>query len=352
MPPRASLSQPSAPRPTVRFSMTDSLAPWLHRHRVSLVVSTYQAGKLLLLSSPDGARVSILDRTIPSCMGLAVVGGDTLWVAARGRLLRFSDGGPHGRHDRRFLPRVTYYTSDIDAHDVAVDDEGPLVVATAYNALVRVDERHSFKPWWRPSFIGESGPGDRCHLNGLAVHQGRAVAATLASPSVAIEGWRAGRHSGGQVVSVPDGEVLADGLCMPHSPRVHRGEVWVLDSGRGGLVRVKDGACTTVTQLPGFTRGLAFVGDHAIVGLSGPRTMGRTDDLPFARRLAREGRSAQCGLDILDLDAQRIVASFRIEGSLIQELYDVVVLPDSVNPTLVGFRGEDRFTAVDLGPEP
>jgi Domain of unknown function (DUF4915) len=49
---------------------------------------------------------------------------------------------------------------------------------------------------------------------------------------------------------------------MPHSPRIHGGRVWLLDSGTGRLVQVdiQRGSVETVLELPGYTRGLAFCG--------------------------------------------------------------------------------------------
>ena len=57
---------------------------------------------------------------------------------------------------------------------------------------------------------------------------------------------------------------------MPHSPRWHGGRIRVLDSGNGGVsvADARTGQLTTVTELPGFTRGLDFCGRYAFVGLS------------------------------------------------------------------------------------
>ncbi|MBY8825092.1 TIGR03032 family protein [Sphingomonas colocasiae] len=52
---------------------------------------------------------------------------------------------------------------------------------------------------------------------------------------------------------------------------------------------------------PGFARGLAFVGDHAVIGLSLPRENRTFAGLPLQDALARRRAEARCGLAIVDL---------------------------------------------------
>ena len=58
---------------------------------------------------------------------------------------------------------------------------------------------------------------------------------TAISASDTIDGWRDRRAEGGIVMDVQSGEIICRGLSMPHSPRVHAGELWVLNSGTGEL---------------------------------------------------------------------------------------------------------------------
>jgi uncharacterized protein (TIGR03032 family) len=123
---------------------------------------------------------------------------------------------------------------------------------------------------------------------------------------------------------VPTAEVVAQGLSMPHSPRWHGGRLWLLESGRGSLatVDVATGAVQTVAELPGFTRGLAFLGDLAFVGLSQIRESSTFGDLPVTRRLSER----QCGVWMVDLRSGEIAGFLRFED-LVQEIFDVAVLP-------------------------
>jgi hypothetical protein len=102
---------------------------------------------------------------------------------------------------------------------------------------------------------------------------GKARYVTAVSASDVTDGWRDRRRDGGVVVDVQTNEIVATGLSMPHSPRVYRGKLWLLNAGTGyfGSIDLASGKFEPLTFRPGFLRGMAFAGDYAIVGLSGPR---------------------------------------------------------------------------------
>jgi ribosomal protein S18 acetylase RimI-like enzyme len=225
---------------------------------------------------------------------------------------------------------------------VAVEDDGRVLFAnTLFSCLARLSERHSFEPVWRPPFVSALAPEDRCHLNGLAMDGGRPRFVTAVAPTDVAGGWRQHRADGGVVVDVETGEVVATGLSMPHSPRLHRGELWALSSGRGeiGRVDLATGRFEPVAFCPGYLRGLAFVGDAALVGLSKPRDK-TFHGLPLDARLAAEGEEARCGLRVVDLASGRVLHSLDVEG-LVVELYDVAVVPGAVRPMALGFRSDE-----------
>ena len=139
-------------------------------------------------------------------------------------------------YDACFMPRTQNVTGQLDAHDVGVDADGRILfVNTRYNCLATVSERHSFEEVWRPSFITELVDEDRCHLNGLAMRDGKPAFVTAVSKSNTIDGWRDRRADGGVVIDVESGAIVCEGLSMPHSPRWHDGKLWVLNSGTGDL---------------------------------------------------------------------------------------------------------------------
>ncbi len=220
---------------------------WLAEQRVSLAFTTYQTGKLFFvgLSAPD--RLSIFERTFNRAMGLWS-DGQTMWLASAFQLWRFenalaADEQDDG-YDRLYVPRVGYTTGDIDVHDVAVDADGRVqFISTLFNCLATVSEEHNFTPLWRPPFIGKLAAEDRCHMNGLALRDGKPRYVTACSQSDVVDGWRDCRSDGGCVVDIDSGEIIATGLAMPHSPRWYRDRLWVLNSGRGqfGYVDLQSG---------------------------------------------------------------------------------------------------------------
>src|SRR6202162_2983413 len=109
---------------------------------------------------------------------------------------------------------------------------------------------------------------------------------------------------------------------MPHSPRAHKDHLWILNSGTGflGTVDVGNGTFTPLTFCPGYLRGLAFIGDYAVVGLSRPRQDKTFAGLALDDELAKRGAEARCGLQVIDLRNGDIVHWIRVEG-MVQELY-------------------------------
>ena len=87
-------------------------------------------------------------------------------------------------------------------------------------------------------------------------------------------------------------------------------------------------------------RGLAFVGDFAVVGLSKPRHNKTFTGLPLDEALSAKDAEARCGLQVIDLRTGDIVHWLRIEG-IIEELYDVGILPEVQRPMALGFKTDE-----------
>jgi uncharacterized protein (TIGR03032 family) len=253
--------------------------------------------------------------------------------------------------DFAYIPRVGYTTGHIDVHDVAVDAAGRVIfVSTMFGCLATFSERASFQPLWRPPFLSALVPEDRCHLNGLAMREGRPAFVTVVSRSDVADGWRDKRHDGGCVLEVPSGEVVCAGLSMPHSPRWHAGRLWVLNSGTGefGQVDLASSRFVPVAFCPGYLRGLVFQGDYAIVTLSKPRHAS-FEGLALDERLRQKDAEPQCGLQIIDLKTGGIAHFLRLDGTLVTELYDAAVLQGVRQPMAVGFKTDEieRLLLVD-----
>ncbi len=348
--------QPAAPQEAFALTTSRGFPDWLAGTGSSLAFTTYQAGKLFFIGMKEPGRIAIFERTFARCMGLAATSdARTLALATHYQIYRFDNVIPPGQsggpNDAIFAPRVSWFTGDVDAHDVSFDAEGRIVfVNTLFSCLATVSDDHSFKPLWKPPFISKLAPEDRCHMNGMAMENGRPRFVTMVSRSDVADGWRDRRTDGGQVMDVNTDEVVVDGLSMPHSPRLHDGKLWLLNSGAGELGFVEDGKFHPVAFCPGYARGLTFIGRFAIVGLSMARENRTFQGLPLDAALASRDATARCGLLVIDTVSGDTVEWVRIEG-VVKELFDVVALPGVRNPSAVGLLGDDirRVISIDEG---
>src|SRR5688500_1565437 len=216
---------PERPAPVAfNYVQSETFAPLLRQLGVSLLVTTYQANKLLAVRA-QGGGLSILVRTFERPMGLAA-DAHRIALGTRDQVWQFRNAPdiasrvePAGAHDACFLPRASHVTGDIGVHEIAWGDgeQGSelWLVNTRFSCLCTLHADYSFVPRWRPPFITAMAAEDRCHLNGLAMLDGRPSCVTALGRTDTAGGWRAGKARGGCVMSVPHGEVIVDGLCMP-----------------------------------------------------------------------------------------------------------------------------------------
>lgn len=320
----------------------------------ALAFTTYQAGKLFLIGTRDDGRLSVFERSFPRCMGLGVDSTDpgVFHMSSLYQMWRFRNfleaGQTHQDYDAVYVPVLGHTTGDIDVHDIYSRGGPPVFVATRFNCLATTGEDCSFQPLWKPPFIDRIAAEDRCHLNGMAMKPrpkgGLPAYVTAVSQSNVADGWRQHRRDGGIVLDVATGEVVADSLSMPHSPRLHKGKLYLIQSGTGefGRIDLKSGTFEPLCFLQGFARGIAFLGDHAIIGVSKPRE-GTFEGLALTDRLQSEGVSAKCGLMVVNLKTGDIEHSIEFAG-LVEELYDIAVLSGTRRPMALGFKtNEIRF---------
>jgi uncharacterized protein (TIGR03032 family) len=331
------------------------LTGWLHASGCALAVTTYQIGKLFLIGAPAPDRLSVAERTFERCLGVAV-GDGGLVLASRHAITRFQNVVPAGGvlegHDGVFVPQVSWFTGDVFAHDVGMLRSGlPIFVNTMFSCLAVPDERSSFRSVWQPPFISALRPEDRCHLNGLAMDGGAPRFVTATAPTNEAAAWRDKRTGHGCVIDVASNEVVAAGLTMPHSPRVHEGRLFLCNAGTGevGEVELGSGRFTAIAACPGFARGLAVVGDHAVVGLSLPRENKTFSGLPLDDRLTAAGEAAVCAIQVVNLITGATDHWLRL-GGIVRELYDVVALPGLRAPMAVGFAQQQINRLVTRGP--
>ncbi len=337
-------------KPKVDYSMSGGLVGRMARMNLSIAFSSYQSGILYMLGRSPKGGAHLHQSGQPKPMGLSYDGKGHLCLTGAFQVMRYENVlAPHERinhvFDACFVPRTMHMTGQLDAHDVGVDATGTsLFVNTRFNCIAAPDQKHSFREVWRPPFITELVDEDRCHLNGLALENGEPAYATAVSRSNTIDGWRDRRADGGVVIDIRRNEVVCTGLSMPHSPRLHNGTLWVLNSGTGELGRIVglesgEGRFEPVAFCPGFLRGLAFAGNFAFVGLSKPRYK-RFEGLALDGMLRDRDSEPWCGIQIIDITSGTCVDWFRIDGA-VAELYDVEVLPGIACPMAVSPASAD-----------
>jgi len=304
---------------------------------ISLVISTYQAGKLIILRA-DGNTINTHFRVFPKPMGLAAdINRLAVGTAYQVWELRNIPAVAHkleplGKHDACYLPRNSHITGDIDIHDLAWGKQKLWFINTHFSCLCTLDFNHSFVPHWRPHFITALTPEDRCHLNGLSMVNSVPKYVTALGETDQLKGWRENKAYGGILIDIETNQVLLRGLSMPHSPRWHNNRLWVLESGNGSLAiaDLVSGKIETVTQLPGFTRGLDFWGNLAFVGLSQVRETAVFSGIPLTQKLEER----ICGVWVIHIETGQTVAFLQFEDA-VQEIFAVAVLPGIRFPEII-----------------
>ena len=301
--------------------------------------------------SSDGERVVQLPRTFEVPMGIAVE-GDHLAVATKHGIVllanepRLAPSYPRqpGAYDALFVPRSVQYCGALAVHDMVWTEQGLVGVNTLFSCLFQLDPRFSFRQVWKPPFISALAPEDRCHLNGLALLDGKPRYVTALGATDTAGGWRESMGHGGVLIDLESGETLIGGLAMPHSPRVYDGRLFVLLSATGEVVEVdrESGRYEVVRRLSGFVRGLARHGDYLFVGTSKIRKRHTFGDLGLA---SEEGLF--CGVTVLHLPTGAFVAELRYLRTC-EEIYDVQVLPGMRRPGILGVHDDTYQMALSL----
>lgn len=309
----------------VRYKYSNNLATILSHLNISLFFSTYQAGKLGVITAKDN-YLKIGFHNFERVMGIAInptqmaVGGKDWVYFLKNDAKLAPQIEPSGSYDACFLTRGAQYTGDISIHDLAWGDRELWMVNTRFSCLCTLTNNYNFLPKWQPSFISALAPEDRCHLNGLAMVEGMPKYVTVLGQTDSAGGWRDNKANGGCILEVPSSKVIADGLSMPHSPRVAQNKLWVLNSGYGEITQVDlaSGKKDKIASLPGYTRGLALVGKYAFVGLSKIRETAIFGDLPICDRFD----DLKCGVAVVDLQTRQMISCLEFQEG-VDEIFDV-----------------------------
>jgi len=236
------------------------------------------------------------------------------------------------RVDACYITRSAHYSGMINIHDIDWGDEGLWVVNSSFSCLCTVEPDYSFVPRWKPYFISELLPEDRCHLNGMALRDGKPAYVTTFSQYDEVGMWRKGDKFNGTLMDVESNSILVDGLTMPHSPRWHQNKVYFCNSGYG-LICTYDPLTkkhVTLAEAPGFTRGIDFYGSLMFVGLSKVRV----GDVKTPPPLAEKYDETYSGIWLYNLENNSEIGHIKFTGN-VDQIYDVAVIPNCSFPELI-----------------
>lgn len=331
---------------------TPQLPELLLRLNCSIALSTYQAGKLILVSPKDENQLVQLPRHFDKVMGIAGhPEKDQLALACKDEVILFfnsTDLASHypkspNKYDALYMPRVTYHTGPLDIHDLSFGDNDQLyAVNTLFSCIMSIDSDYNFTPYWTPPFIDRLVSEDRCHLNGMAMQNRRPKYVTAFNQGNSHQSWRENVTKTGVVLDVTTNEVIAEGLPMPHSPRIYDDQLYVLLSATGALARVDTarGTWETVLNLDGFVRGMSHYKDYLFIGLSRLRKNSSTfAHLDFA------DQANQAGIVVVHLPTASIAGQMTWLNSL-DEIYDLHILPDKIRPNIMNTISDDHKRGV------
>lgn len=324
---------------------TPSFAALLQKLNLSLAVSTYQAGKVVLISPNEAGSIVQLPRSFRKAMGIALE-GDRMAIATLDEVIvlrQSTELAQHypkrpGLYDAIYMPRATYYTGSLDIHDLEWGRDELYGVNTFFSCLVKINAAYNFTPIWQPPFITKLAAEDRCHLNGMAMRNGLPAYVTAFSTGNTPKSWRQTVTTSGIVMDVESDEIVAASLAMPHTPRFYNDGLYLLLSAKGLLVKVDtdNGQLTEVFHYPGFLRGMDRHGDYLFIGVSKVRTTSRT----FAA-IDDSLKESAAGVLVVHLPTGQLVAQLAYAQS-VEEIYDVKVLPGLRRPNILSTLTDDH----------
>ena len=335
--------------PPFSCTYTPQLPELLMRLKCSLIITTFQAGKVIFISPKNEQELVQLPRTFSKPMGI-VADNDRLALAADDELILFQGNvslaqaypkNP-GTYDMMFLPTTTFQIGKVDMHDIHWLQNELVAVNTSFSCIIKVDSYYNFVPIWQPPFVTTLASEDRCHLNGMALDQGKIKYATAFGTGDSPRSWRATIPESGVLIDVERNEVIAENLAMPHSPRIFEGSLYLLLSAQGALAKVnpENGKLEIIYQREGFARGLARYGDYLFIGYSKLRKNSSVfGKLPFSEK------AVFSGVAVLHEPSGAVVGEMRYHTS-VDEIYDIQVLPGYTRPNILSNLSDEYKRAL------
>ncbi len=176
------------------------------------------------------------------------------------------------------------------------------------------------------------------------MHEGEPLYVSALGTGDTHQSWRDNITAGGIIMHIPSNEIVAEGLAMPHAPRMYDGKLYVLMSAKEQLICVdpQTGKYDVVAKVPEFVRGMAKYGDFLFIGTSKLRKKSSTfEHLDIAEK------ADAAGVTVVQLSTGNVVAQLQWLAS-VDEIYDVQVLPNASRPNIINTYGENHNYALML----
>ena len=334
-------------------SFSANVPELMSKLKCTLAITTYQAGKIVFLSPRDENNLVQLPRTFPKPMGIALdQNGDKMALACKDEVTVFKNSSALAYtypakpkvYDSLYMPRSKFYVGPVDIHDLMWGNDGLYAVNTLFSCIAKIGEDHSFTPYWQPPFISEIVPEDRCHLNGMAMLNGKPKFVTAFNQGNSERSWREVVTTDGILMDMDNNEILLSNLAMPHSPRIFNGDLYLLLSATGEFIKVEleNKNYEVICNLNGFVRGMAYHKDFVFIAISKLRENSST----FAK-LDIAGKSKDAKIMIVHLPTKSVQGEITYHTS-VDEIYDIQILPNKIRPNIMSTAKEDHKLGVVL----
>ncbi|WP_320033518.1 TIGR03032 family protein [Halarcobacter sp.] len=330
------------------LSFSYSFSRILHELNSTLVISTYQAEKVIFLSAQSSNQLIQLPRTFTSPMGLAY-DRNKLAIATKTNIITLSSIEKQvllkkqNKYDAYFIPTASFYTGYSHLHDIAFGKDKLFAVNTNFSIVGTVNIDFNFTPYWKPNFIKNINGGDQCHLNGLAMENGEPGYVTAFSTTDEPKGWKNTDFKQGVLINVKTNKIVQKNLNIPHSPRFYKNKIYFLESAKSKLNEYNPmtGETTTVIELNGFARGMDIIEDIAFIGISKIRPSSS-----IFNNLKYENNDYYAGVVAVNLQTKKIVGKIEYLND-VNEIYDIKILPNIKKANIIGLNDE-QFDAISM----
>lgn len=347
---------------SINFEISRNMDIWLNNQLCSIVCTSYKTN-LVFTFGKFGNKINVWYSQFNRPMELYV--DDNIYLGTQVGIVSFinnidesitKDNVNQVVYDGNYIPNKINFTGDIDIHDIYKLNSGLYFVSSQLNSICVINNstKYNFDIFWTPSFISKKNnrvpKEDRCHLNSCCPVNGKIKYACMVSDSDISGGWRDNRVGGGLIIDIDTDEVVCSNLCMPHSLQYYYGKLYVLDSGTGrfGYINFEEEDTSKrfkeICFIPGFLRGLKFINNYAVIGMSMDRHENIFSGLPLCDKMKEKKINPKCGIKIVNINTGDIEHSIELINVI--EIYGIGIIQNNVTSRLMDLNNDMLVNAI------